>query len=211
MKKIIIVCLLATQVLAASAQSEKYYAAMGATLQQYGAAKTAEETAAVCAKFERIAESEKTQWLPYYYAALIKVNSTWTAPNDDKDKIADEAQALISKAEALDKNNSEIFVVKAMIATAKIMVSPMERWQQYGPIFEENVAKAKAADATNPRPYMMQAMSKKNTPEAFGGGCKAAKPIADKANELFAAFKPASQLHPTWGKDVLAEEMKSCN
>lgn len=211
MKKIIIVCLLATQVLAATAQSEKYYAAMGATLQQYGAAKTAEELSAVAAKFERIAESEKTQWLPYYYAALIKVNSTWQAANEDKDKIADEAQALISKAEAIDKNNSEIFVVKAMIATAKMMVNPMERWQQYGGIFTENIAKAKAADTTNPRPYMMEAMSKKNTPEAFGGGCKVAKPIADKANELFAAFKPASQLHPNWGKEILEGQMKGCN
>jgi uncharacterized protein (DUF1778 family) len=211
MKKIILVCLLASQSLFVTAQSEKYYAAMGATLQQYGAAKTAEETAAVAAKFERIAESEKNQWLPYYYAALIKVNSTWAAANEDKDKIADEAQALITKAEAIEKNNSEIFVIKAMIATAKMMVNPMERWQQYGIVFEENIAKAKSADATNPRPYMLQAMSKKNTPEAFGGGCKVAKPIADKANELFDSFKPASALHPKWGKDILTEQMKSCN
>lgn len=211
MKKIIIVCLLATQAIVSFSQSEKYFGAMGATLQQYGAAKTPEELAAVGAKFERIAEAEKTQWLPYYYAALIKVNSTWSAADGSKDNIANEAEALIAKAEAIEKNNSEIFCIKAMIATAKMMVNPMERWQQYGGIFQENIAKAKAADASNPRPHMLQAMTLKNTPEAFGGGCKAAKPVVDKANELFAAFKTATPLHPNWGKEILAEQMKGCN
>ncbi len=211
MKKIIILSLVAVLSLNAFAQSEKYYAAMGATLQQYGTAKTSEEQAALAAKFERIAESEKTQWLPYYWAALIKVNMTWAADADGKEKLADEAEILINKADAIEKNNSEILCIKAMIAQAKMMVNPMERWQQYGPIFQSNVEKAKAADVTNPRPHMLLAMSLKNTPEAFGGGCKTAKPLADKANELFASFKAASQLHPNWGKEILAEQMKSCN
>lgn len=211
MKKIIVVCLLATTALVSKAQSEKYYTAMGATLQQYGAAKTPEETAALCAKFERIAESEKTQWLPYYYAALIKTNMAMQAKGDAADKLADEAEALLTKAEAIEANNSELLCVKSMIATAKMLVNPMERWMQYGQASSDAITKAKAADATNPRPYMLEAMSKKNTPEAFGGGCKVAKPIADKALALFAAFKPASQLHPNWGKEILEGQMKDCN
>lgn len=213
MKKTIISCFIATQIfISAFSQSEKFTAAMSATLQQYGAAKTADENAAVAAKFERIGEAEKTQWLPYYYAALVKVNMTWTLKSaDDKDKLADEASALISKAEALEKENSEIFCLKAMVATAKMAVNPMERWQQYGADINSNIELAKKTDTNNPRPYALQAMNLKNTPETFGGGCKTAKPLADKANALFEGFKPASAIHPSWGKDILAGQMKSCN
>ena len=31
--------------------------------------------------FERIADAEKTQWLPYYYAALAAVNSGYSMSN----------------------------------------------------------------------------------------------------------------------------------
>jgi len=212
MKKVILVLAVAVATTFSSfAQSEKYYGAMGASLQQYGTAKTPEELDALAAKFERIGDAEKTQWLPFYYAALIKTNKAMQTQGVAIDKLADEAAAILAKAEAIEPNNSEILCVKSMIATAKMLVNPMERWMQYGQASSEAIAKAKAADATNPRPYMLEALSKKNTPENFGGGCKIAKSIADKANELFAAFKPASQLHPFWGKEVLDAQMKSCN
>ncbi|MFY8128046.1 MAG: hypothetical protein ACOVMM_06690 [Chitinophagaceae bacterium] len=210
-KTIIILAVAVATTFSTFAQSEKYYGAMGATLQQYGAAKTPEELDAIGAKFERIGDAEKTQWLPFYYAALIKTNKAMQNKGEAIDKIADEAAAILAKAEAIEANNSEIWCVKSMIATAKMLVNPMERWMQYGQASTEYIAKAKAADATNPRPYMLEAISKKNTPENFGGGCKVAKAIADKANELFAAFKPASQLHPFWGKEILEGQMKSCN
>ncbi len=210
-KTILILAVAVATTLSSFAQSEKYFGAMGATLQQYNAAKTTEQFDELAAKFERIGDAEKTQWLPFYYAALIKTNKAMQSKGDDADKLADEAAAIIAKAEAIDANNSEIWCVKSMIATAKMLVNPMERWMQYGAVSSEALAKAKAADANNPRPYMLEAMSKKNTPEAFGGGCKVAKPIADKAMALFASFKPASQLHPFWGKEVLEAQMKSCN
>lgn len=209
MKKVIILSfVLVNTMFAAFSQNDKYNAAMTSTLEQMKLAKTPEESAVVAAKFERIAEAEKTQWLPYYYAALIKARMAFEAK--DKDKAADEASALLDKADALDKNNSEIYVVRATIAYAHMMVDPMTRWMQYGADATKSLDAAIKADATNPRPVILKANSMKNTPEQFGGGCATAKPLAEQAAKLVADFKPASALHPTWGKDVVDQILESC-
>ncbi len=193
----------------AVAQSEKYVQTMTATLQGMEQAKTAEEEAALAAKFERIGDAEKTQWLPYYYAALVKTRMSM-AGQGDKDKLANEADAFIAKAEALSKDNSEILCIKSLNATAKLLVDPMSRWQEYGELSSNYLAAAKKADPTNPRPYMLEASALKNTPEQFGGGCATAKPVAQKSIELFEKFKAASTIAPNWGKDTAEQVAKDC-
>ncbi len=189
-------------------QSEKFNAVMSSTLEQWHSAKTPEEVSAVAAKFERIGDAEKTQWLPYYYAAMVKATMAFEAK--DKDKVADEATALLDKAEELEKNNSEIFCIKAMICYARMMVDPMTRWMQYGAEATKNLEASMKADATNPRPIILQANSLQNTPEQFGGGCTTAKPLAQKAAKLLAEFKTASPIHPSWGKESIDKIFASC-
>ena len=209
MKKVIILSfVLVNTFFAAFSQSDKFIAAMGGTLQQLGAAKTPEEMAAVAAKFERIGDAENTQWLPYYYAAMVKARMAFKAK--DIDQAADDASATLEKADALAKNNSEIYCIRAMICYAKLMVDPMTRWMKYGAEATTNLEAAKKADATNPRAVYLQANSLKNTPENFGGGCVPAKPLAEKAAKLMADFKPASPLHPSWGKENIEEILSSC-
>ena len=209
MKKVIILSfVLVNTMFAAFSQNEKYIAAMTSTLEEMKVAKSPEENAAVAAKFERIADAEKTQWLPYYYAALIKARIAFEAI--DKDKAADEATALLDKAAAIEKDNSEIFCVRATICYAHMMVDPMTRWMQYGAEAKKNLDASAKADPNNPRPVILQANSLKNTPEQFGGGCVAAKPLADKATKLLADFKPASPLHPIWGKEIVDQILESC-
>lgn len=210
MKQLFIaVCMLVSTV--AFSQSEKYMQVMGATLQQMGSAKTGEEMVALAQKFERIGDAEKTQWLPYYYAAILKSRMSMMGFGGDKDAIADQASALIEKAEAIEKNNSEITCVKSMIATAKMLVDPQARFMQYGMQANKFLEEAKKLDATNPRPYMLQAINLKETPEQFGGGCKTAKPLAEKGLALYNAAKSISPLHPNWGKETVEEILKNCN
>jgi len=154
--------------------------------------------------FERIGDAEKLQWLPYYYAAYCNVISTYTEKDKTKnDAIADKAEELIIKAEGLaGKENSEIAVIKSMIASAHMMVDPQSRYMQYGAASASNIEKAKALDPSNPRPVYLEGQAKLYTPEAFGGGKDVAKPLFEKALAMFDAFKPASELHPTWGKSA---------
>jgi hypothetical protein len=205
MKKLVlftaIICLAAV----AFAQSDKYVSAMKTNIALMDSMMTKNNGAELANNFERIGDAEKTQWLPYYYAALATINSAYTEKdNSKKDAIADKAQQLIDKAEAiLGKENSETDVVKSMIATAHMMVDPQSRYMTYGPKSSGFIEKSKSLDSTNPRPVLLEAEGKFYTPEAYGGGKDVAKEYFDKANALNEKFKPETELSPNWGKTTL--------
>jgi hypothetical protein len=188
-----------------SAQT-KYEAGMAKAFEQFKSAKTADEMGAASALFERIAEAEKDKWLPYYYAAHTNYLTGWMNPNADKDKVGDKSKELITKAEVLEKNNSELFVLRQMVTVLQLTVDPMSRYQAYGAQANEALESAKKADPTNPRIYLVEGQYKMNVPEAFGGGKEVGKALFTKSLELFKTFKPASEMHPSWGKDQ-AEKM----
>jgi hypothetical protein len=198
--------------LAATAQSEKYQKAMGANLAKYAEAKTALDFQALSANFERIATAEKSEWLAYYYAAHAQIMGGFMQePSAQNDVVADKVELLLNKADSLQPNNSELSCLRSMVATLRMLVNPMQRYMQFAQAINENMEKAKQQDPTNPRPYYLQGQNLKGTPEQFGGGCKTAKPLLEKAQQLYGSFKPASPLHPTWGQPQAAELLASCN
>ena len=194
-------------------QSDKYEAAMKTNIDQLDSALSKGTIGDLANNFERIANAEKTQWLPYYYAAYCAVMSSYI--NQDKSKTdgtADKAEAFITKAEQLaGGENSETCVIKSMIASAHMMVDPQTRWQQYGQASADNIEKAKKMDPSNPRPLYLEGQSKFYTPEQFGGGKTVAKPVLEKARAMFTGFKPASPLHPVWGKASTQYFINQCN
>jgi hypothetical protein len=66
-------------------------------------------------------------------------------------------------------------------------------------------------DVSNPRPYVYKDQSAYYTPGNFGGGCEKAKPLMETALEKFKIFKPASEIHPNWGKNDANEIINECN
>lgn len=211
MKNFILATLILFMAAGSFAQSEKFTNAMLSNLQKFDSVKTADDVLALSAAFERIAEAEKNQWLPYYYAGLSQVTYAFMK-NDlaNGDVYADKAEKLALKADELEANNSEISCLKSMIASLRLMVNPQQRWQQYGPVSQQELDKAKAQDSTNPRPYYLQGQGLRFTPEQFGGGCNAAKPLFEQALKKFETFKPASNMHPNWGKSRTEELMAGC-
>ncbi len=194
------------------AQSDKYVSAMQKNISMVDSVVgNNDKTVALANNFQRIAEAEKTQWLPYYYAAyLTAVQDTMTQDNSGKDAIADKAAGLLKSAEdLLGKENSEIYVIKSMIATAHMMVDPQARYMTYGAESAQALKKSIALDSTNPRPVLLHAEALFYTPPAFGGGKDVAKPLFDKAGILFASFKPETDLSPNWGEGVLDYFMKN--
>ncbi len=194
------------------AQSEKYTAAMKQQIAKLETAFESNEFPQLANSFERIGEAEKTQWLPYYYAAYCTVMNAFLSNDKSKmDGIADKADALLSKAEDIaGKPNSETFVIRSMIASAHMQVDPQNRWMEYGKTSAENIEKAKQADPGNPRPVYLEGQAKFYTPEAFGGGKAVAKPIFEKALSMFPTFKPAGELYPTWGKSSVEYFISQC-
>ena len=194
--------------LVASAQSDKYAAAMEKTFHLFDSAKTSADLLSVANTFERIAEAEKTQWLPYYYAGLALSTAGWNDPKMDKDANSTRINTLCDKAEALDKN-SEIYVLRNMSATQQMMVDPQTRWQTYGTQAGKDLEIATQLNPDNPRIYYLKGESLMNTPVAFGGGKDKAKPMFEKAIELYKTEKP-KPMWPNWGRERAEEELAKC-
>lgn len=189
-----------------SAQSEKYLKAMQENVSKLEGLHTAEAWREAGNSFQRIADAEKNQWLPYYYVALSNVmvglmqGSENQNPNPAvTDPLADKAEEALNKAEALSKNNAEIFIVKKMIATLRMTADPMNRWQTYGPQAAEALQRAKSLDPENPRIYLLEGQDKFYTPEQFGGSKTEAKQLFEQSQKKFESFKPQSTIHPQWG------------
>jgi hypothetical protein len=205
MKKLLLISSIICLTNLTFAQSDKYVSAMKTNISLTDSMMTKGNNTELANNFERIADAEKTQWLPYYYAAYCTITQAYTEQdNSKKDAIADKAKQLIDKAEAiLGKENSETDVIKSMIATAHLMVDPQSRYMTYGPESTGFILKSEALDSTNPRPVLLQAESKFYTPKAYGGGKDVAKEFFDKANVLDQNFKPETELSPNWGKHAI--------
>ena len=212
MKKLFLTSIIVLITVVAFAQSEKFNVAMKTNLAAMDSAfKNPANLLTLSNNFERIATAEKTQWLPYYYAAFCQVNYGFMLQDKDKmDGYADKASSLIAKADSLSPNNSEISCIKSMIASCHMMVNPQQRWQEYGAESSSNMQDAMKQDSTNPRPYFLKGQSLKYTPESFGGGCKTAKPVLEIAQAKYASFKPATDMSPNWGKELVAKLIQDC-
>jgi len=78
-------------------------------------------------------------------------NGTMGGNADKTDPEAKKAEELLKQAEALSKDNSEIFIVKKMIATLFLIGDPMNRYMTYGPAASDALATAKKLNPGNPR------------------------------------------------------------
>ena len=208
MKKLLVIASL-FMVTMVSAQG-KFEAGMGKGLGMLKEAKTAAALIETSAFFERVADAEKTQWLPYYYAALSLYQSAWADSKADKDKVGEACKVLISKGMAIEKT-ADLYCLEQQVAVLQMMVDPMTRWQTYGAAAKVALESAKNVDATNPRIYYLDGMTLMNTPEAFGGGKAVAKPLFAKSVELFTTYKPATPFHPNWGAEEAAKQLAACN
>ena len=113
-------------------------------------------------------------------------------------------------AKELGPENSETFVLAAMIANGRLAVDGQARWQKYGAIFSENLGKAKALNADNPRIYYLKGTSLFYTPTMFGGGKAASIKYFEQAKALFEKESKASLLVPYWGNEMNEYYIAEC-
>ena len=213
MKKFIFFLVAATSLqLTAFSQSDKYTATMKKTLSLFDSAKTVEDYTRLANTFERIGDAEKTQWLPYYYAGLALSSAGWMETLKDKDANAMKINSLCDKAESIapaDGDKAEILSIRNMSGTQQMMVDPQTRWMSYGQTAGQNLDKALKLDPNNPRLYYLQGMSLFGTPPQFGGGKDKAKPVFEKAVQLYKAAKP-KELYPNWGQKQAEDMIVQC-
>ncbi|MBS1604770.1 MAG: hypothetical protein JST42_19045 [Bacteroidetes bacterium] len=190
------------------AQSDKYVQTMQKNIALFDSAKSIDQLQSLASTFERIGDAEKTQWLPYYYAALAQTWIGWNPATKDKDANSQKINAYLAKAEAIE-TNSELYAVENMSATQQMLVNPQERWATNGKDAAAALQKGMAADPSNPRLYYLQGMSLFGTPTQYGGGKDKAKPLFEKSVALFKAAQP-KPLYPTWGQKEAENMLAQC-
>lgn len=203
MKKGIFVMMASLLMTNSFAQSEKYIKAMEALVPAVDTTRSMDGLNDLANSFERIANAEKTQWLPFYYAALCNINMANTyyllQQPEKIDPLMDKAEPMMNKAEELEKNNAEIMCLKKMFNSGKMMADPMNRFMVYGQAASEALEIAKSLNPDNPRVYLLEGQDKYYTPEQWGGSKTEGKKLFEEAIKKFGTFKPASSIHPSWG------------
>ncbi len=185
----------------AHGQNDKFTNAMLALIQKSSTAHTFEEYQDGANSFERIAEAEKSEWTPLYYAALNNLMiSFMDISADQKGKLITLAQSQIDAGLRLKPEETELMVLKLLSYYGKMALNPMDTMNLMG-VASALIDRMKSLNPDNPRIYLEQAEALFNIPPEFGGGGEAARPFLMTAMEKFNAFVPDGPLAPNWGKE----------
>jgi hypothetical protein len=193
-------CKLPAQTSTETVGNTRYLSAMQSNLQILDTAGSPSSFIMLANNFERIGTAEKIKWEPFYYAAYCYALMAVNSPDKTKiDMLAEKAELYLEEADKLQKNNSEISTLFAMIKSAKLLVDPMNRWMTMGQEITAHISDAKEQDSNNPRPYLVEARIKYGTPEGLGGGKEVTKALLVDAIKKFKSFTLSSAVAPGWG------------
>lgn len=189
--------------------NDAYQTAMKQAIDKLFHSQTAQEYVDVANQFERISVIEKHEWLPLYYASFSYIMLCFKeTDNAKKDQFLDQAQKYLDLAMSIEPNESELFMLQGFLYPSRITIDPMNRGMALMGKMNAALDKALELNPDNPRVYYLRATMTANMPEAFGGGAAKALPLYQKAAEKFGVFKPKSEIHPNWGKELNANDLQ---
>lgn len=192
---------------------EAYSQQMETAVAKLDNAKTVKDYQLLAESFLRIANAQKDQWLPYYYAAFCNAKTGWLKQNDDPDNIepfANKASDEIKKAEALidtvkqKKELCELYCIHMMLNQARVFINPQTYGREYGPTAFNYLLLAKQADPDNPRMLYLLGWQKFATPKMWGGDKALAKQLLTTAKQKLAG-EQSPGFAPHWGKKEVEE------
>ncbi len=161
--------------------------------------------------FERIANAESNNWLPFYYAAQINIINSFGEKDEKKlNAQLKKAQDLINEATTISKDNPEILVLQALLHTAWVAYDGATYGMTLSGKVIELYTKAARIDPENPRVVYCKAEWDMGGAKYFGQDTTPFCKDLERAIELFANFKPETPFHPNWGKERAAQVLASC-
>ena len=217
MKKLIII---ATFICVyAGLQAQDANTQLQTTVTKLNNASTVKDYQQLATDFLRVADAQKTQWLPYYYAAFCNAKVGWLKQDSDPDNIdgfADKAEEEINKAQSLidtakqKRELSEIYCVQMMLNQARVFINPQTYGPKYGATAFNYIQKAQQLNADNPRMLYLLGWQKFATPKMWGGDKILAKQLLTQAKQKLAT-EPSNSIEPHWGKkevDDILQQLK---
>lgn len=207
MRYCLLLILLCSSVLAQS-QINKYETGLSAATELFYRMQTKEDHELAFNKFESLSNSYPHEWLPPYYASIVKARMS-ILKLGDREVISDEAISWAARSKKIQVND-EILCAESLANSAKMSISPMRRWLSYESRIQHPLKLAKKINPNNPRIYVLEASIIQHLPGLFGGGCKGALPIAKKAEKLLEEQGSNRGNLPRWGIKSIKDIMKTC-
>jgi hypothetical protein len=198
---------------ATTASGQNYQQAMGSALGEFAQAKTVEDFRNAGNKFMMIANAETVEWLPlYHHAHCYIMMSFYDRTNQEKrDEYLDEAAISIEKMVVLAPDQSEVFVMQGLLYSARLMIDPMTRGQQYSAMSAQSIGRALGIEPDNPRARYMQIANEMGTAQFFGNDTSASCEKAQKLFDEWADYTLKSPFHPQWGREQVADVLRQCS
>jgi len=201
MKTQVFFAVLILSIITVDGQSNRFNKAMSDNLEKAKSARSLNDFQELANVFARIAEVEKNEWTPLYYAAFYNlVINFQDSVMERKEKYVALAQKQIESGLKIKPDETEFFVLRIMSYYAEMAIDPMKGMTLFG---EANslISEAKKINPGNPRIYLEEAEAVYSMPAEFGGGKEKALPILLLAKEKFDNFTLADPFSPDWGKD----------
>jgi len=212
MKKVVLLLTAVSLVFTSMAGGPEFQQAMGKTLAGYADCAAIEDFQGLANKFERIANAEKAEWLPLYYHAHCYIIMSFMEQSDmaKKDEYLDVAEISVNKMTEMVPDESEVYALQAFMLTARLVVDPMTRGQEYGILSGQSVGRALSLNPNNPRAKYINISNEMGTAQFFGSDVSRYCIQAKELFENWDKFKPVSPIHPNWGKDQVEGIVESC-
>jgi len=163
------------------------------------------------AMFERIAQAEKENWIPAYYAAnVLIVSSFQTTDKAMVNEMLEKAKAHIATAHDRSPDNSEIVTMEGLLYTGYVAMDPGTYGMTLSGKIMEMHQRAVELDPSNPRAHT-------NLVEYEIGGARFfnqdLSTFCDKLKAVFPLFENQNTDYPfapTYGKERAEASMKEC-
>ena len=189
-----------------NAQTE-YENGMNKAFQLWGTQKNSEASQL----FEKIANAEKNNWLPPYYAANVLIVEGFSIKDETTLTMKlNKAQQFLDDATAISESNPEIIILQALLNTVYVAFDG----QKYGMTLSKKnaqlYAKALKIAPNNPRVILGKAQWDIGGAKFFGQSTKPFCKEIERAVELFKTEKKKGKFHPFGGIDRAKEALKQC-
>jgi hypothetical protein len=207
MKNLVVLFVLLLQ-LPLQAQSPNQSKVLESAVMQFNQANNPNSYKQLYLQFEQLYSVDKTNWLIPYYAGMTK-SIMCLLKMGDRDALANDALLWVARAKAIEVND-EIYCAESLAYTAKMSVNPALRWFTYEGKIKNTLSLAKKLNPSNPRAYVLEANIQQKLPFIFGGGCKSAKPLIQKAELFISNQNRANSIEPSWGIQSLVKLKKAC-
>ncbi len=207
MKNIFVFFILLMQ-LPLQAQSPNQSKALESAVMQFNQTNSPSSYTQLYLQFEQLYSVDKTNWLIPYYAGMTKALMCLLKMGE-RDALANDALLWINRAKSIAVND-EIYCAESLAYTAKLSVNPPLRWFTYEGKIKNALSMAKKLNPNNPRAYILEANIQHKLPYLFGGGCKSAKPLIQKAELCLNNQAKVNSIEPSWGVQSLVKLKKAC-